>query len=263
MVTGQPVRRFDGYALDLDGTVHVDEKPLPGAVEAIRELRRGGARVMFVTNKPLDTGAGYAAKLTSMGVPATEDDVVTALDALRLYLLDKHAGAKLAYIAEPLVPQTLEREGFATASNPSSTDVVVVSFDRTFSYEKLDFAFKAVRSGASIVATNPDPYCPTVNGGLPDCAAMLAALEACTGVKAEAVVGKPSSHMAAAVLQRIDITSKRCAMVGDRLATDVAMGLHAGMAGILVLTGATTLADVASSPIRPTAVVHSLTDLVA
>ena len=107
-----------------------------------------------------------------------------------------------------------------------------------------------------IVATNPDAYCPTAGGGIPDCAAMLAAIEACTGATAEAVVGKPSVHMAHAFLDRLGVDPGDAVFVGDRLETDVAMGHEAGMAGVLVLTGATRRGDVAGSEVRPDCVLH-------
>ena len=134
-----------------------------------------------------------------------------------------------------------------------------MSFDRTFSYDKLYAGYRAVReNGAAIVATNPDPYCPTPDGGLPDCAAMLAALEACTGARAEAIVGKPSRHMAETFLERLALEPADVAVVGDRIATDVAMGQSIGAAGILVLTGATSAAEVGSDPIKPDFVLSGL-----
>ncbi|MEN3357188.1 MAG: hypothetical protein V7637_1170, partial [Mycobacteriales bacterium] len=124
---------------------------------------------------------------------------------------------------------------------------------------KLEAAYRAVRRhGAAIVATNPDPYCPTPDGGLPDCAAMLAALEACTGARAEAVLGKPSAIMARALLDRLGTSPADTAMVGDRLATDVAMGQAVGMAGILVLSGATTPGMLAAADVRPDYVVENI-----
>ncbi|MFF8941897.1 HAD-IIA family hydrolase [Streptomyces sp. NPDC014864] len=254
-------RRYAGYALDLDGTVYLDDHLLPGADEAIARLRAEGARVVFVTNKPLDLAHGYADKLTRLGIPTSAEDVVTALDALVLYLRERHPQARVLTVAEPLVDSLLVDAGFTLGCEPEDVDIVVVSFDRTFDYAKLHAAYRAVRAGAAIVATNPDPYCPTADGGLPDCAAMLAAIEACTGARAEAIVGKPSSHMARAFLDRLGVPASETAMVGDRLATDVAMGNTAGMAGILVLSGATTPSDLARSDVRPHAVVSSLRDL--
>jgi HAD superfamily hydrolase (TIGR01450 family) len=217
---------------------------------------------VFATNKPLQRAADYAGKLRRLGIPATAADVVTALDSLVRYLRTHHPQARLLTIAEPLVDQVCTAAGLTVVRDPERADVVVVSFDRGFDYAKLLAGYRAVRSGATIVATNPDPYCPTADGGLPDCAAMLAALEACTGAVAEAVVGKPSRHMGEAILDRLGVAPGRAAMVGDRLATDVAMGQALHMAGVLVLSGATTERDLADSPIDPDLVVASLADLV-
>jgi HAD superfamily hydrolase (TIGR01450 family) len=250
--------RFHGYVFDLDGTVYLDDEALPGAVEVIARLRADGARVVFATNKPLEQAGDYAAKLTRLGIEASAYDVVTALDSLVAYLLDRHPGAALLCVAESVVVQTLRREGFPITIDPEEADVVVVSFDRSFDYAKLLAAYRAVRGGAVIVASNPDPYCPTADGGLPDCAAMLAAIEACTGATAEAVVGKPSPQMAAVLLDRLGVPADRAVLIGDRLATDVAMGLAIGMTAVLVLTGATSRADVEASDIRPDHVIDDL-----
>lgn len=254
---------YRGYAFDLDGTIYLGDRLIPGADGVVASLRAGGARVVFVTNKPLETSAEYAAKLTKLGIPAEPSDIISAIDALVLYLRDRHPRARIMAIAEQILIGELERAGFETTVDPSATDVVVVAFDRTFDYEKLTRAYQAVGAGAVIVATNPDPYCPTPEGGLPDCAAMLAAVEACTGAVAEAIVGKPSIHMARACLDRLGIPAEEAVMVGDRLLTDVAMGLDAGMGAVLVLSGATTKAVLADSSIVPTLVIDDVGGLVA
>lgn len=256
-----PPMTFDGYALDLDGTVYLDDRLLPGAAESVERLRDLGAGVVFVTNKPLESADAYAAKLTALGIPATAEDIVTALDSLVRYLHLEHPGARLLTIAEPLVDTVCAHAGFDIVADPEAAEVVVVSFDRGFSYAKLLAAYRAVRRGAVIVATNPDPFCPTEDGGLPDCAAMLAAVEACTGRRAEAVTGKPSRHMGATLVDRLGVPSDRAAVVGDRLSTDVAMGQSLGMAGILVLSGVTTMADLAAAERRPDYVIANLADL--
>lgn len=257
-----PVPAYAGYALDLDGTVYLGEELMPGAAETVGGLRQAGARVVFVTNKPLEMAAQYAAKLDRLGIPATADDVVTALDALVRYLGENHAGRRLLLITEEVVNRRLVDEGFAVTNDPPKAQVVVVSFDRTFTYAKLHAGYRAVReNGAVIVATNPDPYCPTPDGGLPDCAAMLAALEACTDSRAEAVVGKPSLIMARTFLDRLGLAAGDVAVVGDRLATDVAMAQRVGAAGILVLTGATSADAAARSDVRPDHVIEALREL--
>ena len=253
---------FSGYAFDLDGTVYIGDELLPGAAETIARLREVGARVVFVTNKTLYTAAQYADKLTELGIPTETDDVVTALDALIRYLNQRHRGHRLLPVAEHLVLEQLVEAGFDVTEDPTDADVVVVSFDRTFSYQKLHAAFRAVReNGAVIVATNPDAFCPTPDGGLPDCAAMLAAVEAATGARAEAIVGKPSAWMADVLLARLGVAPQDVAVVGDRLTTDIAMGQSVGAVGILVLTGATTAAAAAAGPVAPDYVLDGLHEL--
>jgi HAD superfamily hydrolase (TIGR01450 family) len=253
---------YRGYAFDLDGTIYLGDSLIPGADRVIASLRAGGARVVFVTNKPLETSADYAAKLTKLGIPAVASDVISAIDALLLYLADRHPQARVMAIAETVLIDELRGAGFAVTDDPTATDVVVVSFDRTFDYDKLTRAYQAVNAGAVIVATNPDPYCPTPDGGLPDCAAMLAALESCTGAKAEAIVGKPSVYMAIACLARLGVPAEDAVMVGDRLLTDITMGLNAGMASVLVMSGATTEQILSDSNVLPTHVVDDVRGLV-
>ena len=138
---------------------------------------------------------------------------------------------------------------------------MIASFDRTFVYRKLQIAFDAIRAGARFFATNPDPYCPVPGGGEPDCAAVIAAIEACTGARVEAVVGKPSKYMIEAALDLMDLPAADCLMTGDRLETDVLMGQEAGMSTALPLTGATPRSALAGSPIQPTYVLRRLADL--
>jgi HAD superfamily hydrolase (TIGR01450 family) len=259
----RPVDRlFDGYVFDLDGTVYLGEELLPGARETIDAIRAAGHRLVFLTNKPLERPSDYAAKLTHLGLPTSPAEVVSSTDALVRYLLANAPGATIYPVAEPLIGQLLTEAGFRVMDGSEPVDVVVVSWDRTFDYDKLHRAFRAVRAGARIVATNPDAYCPTPDGGLPDCAAMLAAIEACTGVRAEAIVGKPSPHMSATLLDRLHLDASRTILVGDRLATDMRMAREAGMASALVLTGATGIRDLEESPVRPDYVIAGIGDLI-
>ena len=262
LARGRPPQVFAGYVVDLDGTVYLGDEPLPGAVGTLARIRDAGSRLIFLTNNPLRSAASYAERLRSFGVQADEREVVTPLAVLTGYLNEHHRGAAVLTVAEPLVDQTLAAAGIAVTTEPSAAGVVVVSFDRTFDYTKLLRAFRAARRhGAVIVATNPDPFCPTPDGGLPDCAAMLGAVEACTGVRAEAVLGKPGSQMAAEVRASLGVPAADAAMVGDRLLTDVAMSRALGMTSILVLSGATRAGDLAGSAGQPDYVIDSIADL--
>jgi NagD protein len=212
---------------------------------------------VYLTNKPPETPANYAAKLTRLGVQTSPDEVISSTDALLLYL-ERHAPrSRLFVVGEPPLISLLLSAGHEVVDGAEGVEVVVVSFD----YRKLKIAFDAVNAGARIVATNPDAYCPTQDGGLPDCAAMLAAVEASTGARAEAVVGKPSPHMASALLDRLGVPAGDTLLVGDRLATDVRMANEAGMASALVLTGATGLEEALASQDRPDYIIGGLGEL--
>jgi NagD protein len=144
---------------------------------------------------------------------------------------------------------------------PHEIQYVVASFDRTFDYRKLQIAFDAIRAGARLIATNADRYCPVPGGGQPDAAAIIAAIEACAETRCELVAGKPSLLMVATAQAQLGGAAQRCLMVGDRLETDIAMGVAANMDTALVLTGATTAADLQRSTIRPTYVLATIGEL--
>lgn len=259
---GRVDRLFDGYVFDLDGTIYLGEELLPGAKSAIAAVRAAGSRVAFLTNKPLERTSDYARKLTLLGIPTDAADIVSCTDSMLRYLATEWLGRRIYPVAEPLMWEILRESGWELSDDPARVDVVLVSFDRTFSYAKLQIAFDAVRAGARIVATNSDAFCPVAGGALPDCAAMLAAVEACTETKAEAIVGKPSYHMATALLERLGLEAKGTMLVGDRLGTDIRMAREAGMVGALVLTGATSRAEAEQSDIRPDYVLESVADIV-
>jgi len=267
-----PPRLFSGYVLDLDGTVYLGEALLPGARRTVEALRAAGSRLVFLSNKPLQTRADYAAKLTRLGIPTSPDEVINSSWVLARWLQDEAPGAALFVVGEPPLLAELRAAGFRLTGQPDEVQFVVASFDRTFDYRKLQIAFDAVRAGARFIATNADRYCPTPplppyrggrggRGGLPDAGAVIGAIEGCTGRKVEVVVGKPSPITAGAILDRLQLPACECIIVGDRLETDVRMGQEAGMATAVVLTGVTAPEDLAASDVQPDYVLHCLDEL--
>ncbi len=252
---------YDAYIFDLDGTVYLGEALLPHAGETIMRLRERGKRTVFLSNNPTHTRQAYAQKLTRLGLPTSDHDVVNSSFVMVDFLRRRMPGASLFVVGEQSLCDELTAAGFTLTDQANQVDVVIASFDRTFVYRKLQIAFDAIRSGARFFATNADRYCPVPGGGEPDAAAMIAAIEACTNTKVEAVVGKPSGYMAEAILGLLKAPADRCLMTGDRLETDVLMGLDAGMAAALTLTGATTEEMATQSDIMPTYIIHHLGEL--
>jgi NagD protein len=256
-----PTTLYDAYIFDLDGTVYLGDALLPTAGDAITRLRELGKRTVFLSNNPTRTREEYAAKLTRLGLPTPDEDVVNSSFVMAHFLKRQTPEARLFVVGEASLCGELERAGFTLTDDAREVTAVIASFDRTFTYGRLQIAFDAINNGARFFATNADRFCPVPGGGEPDAAAMIAAIEASTGKQVEAVVGKPSRHMANAILNLLRLPPERCLMTGDRLETDVLMGLNAGMAGALALTGATSEAALAASDIHPTYVLHQLSDL--
>lgn len=255
--------QYDGYIFDLDGTVYLGETLLPGALETLGALKAAGKRRVFLSNNPTKTREQYAAKLTGMGIPVTPAEVVNSSYVLVERMQQLAPGGHLFVVGEQPLMGELEAAGFTLSEEPGKIAYVVASFDRTLVYHKLQVAFDAIRAGARLIATNADRYCPVPGGGQPDAAAVIAAIEACTGATCEEVVGKPSATMANTVLAMLQLPPERCLMVGDRLETDILMGQRAGMATAFVLTGASTRADLAALKQQPTYVLENIGGLMA
>jgi 4-nitrophenyl phosphatase len=246
-----PDRLFEVYAFDLDGTIYLGDHLLPGAKRLVEELRRRDLVVRFLSNNPTRDPEQYAVKLERLGLPTPVEEIVNTVVTMTRWLLDNAPDAVVYPIAEPPLARALEKAGIRLSDDPSEIDVVVASYDRGFSYAKLQIAFDAIwfHKRARLVATNPDRFCPFPGGrGEPDCAAVVAAIEACTGVRCEATTGKPDPAMLHAALAGLDVAAADCVMVGDRLSTDIRMALDTGLIAALVLTGETHAEDLQRLP---------------
>src|SRR5881296_648618 len=252
---------YRGWLFDLDGTVYLGEHLIAGAGEAIRALRAAGRRVAFLSNKPLQTRADHADKLTRLGVPAEPDDVINSSLVLARYLRRLDPGAPVYVIGEPPMIAEMRAHGFEVRDD-ERVRWVVIAFDRTFDYAKLNTALQAVKRGARLIATNPDRTCPTEDGEIPDCAGMMAAVEAVTGATVEVIVGKPSPIILEAALARLGVPARDAVVVGDRIETDIVMGKRLGLGTVLVLSGVTRADDPRVAEIAPDLVLPSIRDLI-
>jgi len=255
---------FKGFIFDLDGTVYLSDRLIPGADRVIRLIREKGRRVVFLSNKPIQTREDYAAKLTRLGIPTQPDEVINSTLVMINYLKKNAPNARLFVVGEIPFVDELKRGGFIIAEEPKEIDYVVVAFDRTFDYRKLNISYQAIKLGAHFVATNPDRTCPVEGGEIPDCAGMIAAIEAVTQKKVEVIVGKPSPIMIQAALDVMGLRPEECILIGDRLETDIKMGKESGIATGIVLTGVTdetALKEYKHSPMQPDFVFQSIADV--
>lgn len=243
------------FLLDMDGTVYLGNRLVPGSLDFLHYLGETGRDHLFLTNNSSRNAQYYAQKLTKLGWPATPDEILTAGEATVLYLVDLKPAAKVYLLGTPeLETEFASHEFVLTDEDP---DYVVLGFDMTLTYEKLVRACDLIRAGVPFIATHPDINCPTETGYIPDCGAMTALLTASTGVTPK-VIGKPNREIIDAMFRKKPVQRDQVAMVGDRLCTDIVMGYNAGVTSVLVLSGEAKESDVSSALIKPDYVVAGL-----
>ena len=253
--------KYKGFVFDLDGTLYLGDRVIAGAVEALDGVRRRGARVAFVTNKPLFTRAEYAQKLARLGFDASPDEIITSALVMAEKLAREDCGIPVLCLGESALRRELEEKGVKLTENAREARIVLVAFDRGFNYDKLNAALQALRAGAKLYLTNPDVTCPVEGGVVPDAGAIVEAVKAASRREVDAIAGKPSDLMARAVLDHFGLPPQQILLVGDRLETDIAMGRRAGFATAVVLTGITRREMLDASPHKPDYVLESIAEL--
>ena len=247
-----PQELFDAYLFDLDGTIYLGDHLLPGVGRLIAALSRQERPIRFISNNPTRDPAQYAAKLTALGVPTAPDEIVNTVVTTVAWLRARHPDAVVFPIAEAPLIRALTEAGIRISDRADEIDIVIASYDRGFDYRKLQIAFDAIwfHRRAFLVQTNPDRFCPYPGGrGQPDAAAITAAIEAATGTTCRHSFGKPDPLMLTAAMATLPaLEPQRVVMVGDRLHTDVAMAIGAGVRSAVVLTGEATAGQVAALP---------------
>ena len=237
--------------LDLDGTVYRGNDPVPGAAETIRAARAAGIRVLFVTNRANRTPGAIARQLRSLGIDCQRSDIITTAAATAAYCA-AHGGGRCHLVGERGLREAFAAQGLPAAQD-GPADWVVVSLDVRFTYAKLAKAAALVLGGARFVATNSDTRITIGNDILPETGALAAAIAAVAGVE-PIVIGKPSPMLFQEAIRAAGCPASDALAVGDFLGTDIAAAVAAGIPSCLLLTGVSTRADVARSPVRPDAV---------
>jgi HAD superfamily hydrolase (TIGR01457 family) len=252
------IRKIRCFVLDMDGTVYLGERLLPGALEFIAYLRRSGRDFLFVTNNSSRHAQYYANKLARLGIDCDASSILTSGEATACYINTLKRNARIFLLGTPELEEEFQRQGFTLTGD--APDFVVLGFDKTLTYGKLVTACDWIRKGVPFIATHPDLNCPTESGYIPDCGAMAALISASTGIQPK-VIGKPHREIIDMILRKKAYDAEQLAIVGDRLYTDMATGFNACICTVLVLSGETKPADLATSSIQPHYVCRDLAEL--
>ena len=240
------------FLLDMDGTLYLDDRLFDKVPEFLSHVRRISGRYLFLTNNSSRGVEGYMEKLSRMGIPTAPEDYLTSVDAAIDHLCRFHAGEKCYVFGTRAFYGQLQTAGIPVTDRPEDdVDILLCGFDRELTFRKLEDACILLNRGVTWLATNPDWVCPTWYGSVPDCGSVCRMLTTATG-REPLFLGKPQPAMAELALRRTGFSPEQAVMIGDRLYTDVACGINAGIDSIFVLSGEGTEADIAQYGIHPT-----------
>ena len=246
------------YVLDMDGTIYLGSRLFPETIPFLKRVKEHGKRYIFFTINSSRSPETFVKRLNGMGIQASREDIVTSGDVMIHFLKTHRPGKKVYLLGTPDLRRSFQEAGIPLTEE--MPDIVLLGFDTTLTYEKLERACHYIRSGAEFLCTHEDINCPTEYGFMPDAGAMCALITASTGV-APKFTGKPHAEVLEILEAKTGICRQDMVAVGDRLYTDIALGARNGVSSVLVLSGETTMEDLARSEIRPTVVLPNIGSL--
>ncbi len=246
------------FIIDMDGTFYLGGEIIEGADTFIDKALATGRDFRFFTNNSSNNVEVCCEKLKKMGYPVAEDKIIISSHVTIDYLNKNYNGKKIYLLGNERLTNDFLSAGINLVDeNP---DVVVLGFDTTLTYEKINKAANYIANGAVYIATHPDFNCPMANGFMPDTGSMIELFAASTG-KRPIVMGKPMTQTVDYITSLLGCERDEIAFIGDRLATDIAIGADHGIPCALVLSGVTTMQEYETAGIPASVVVKDLASL--
>ena len=257
----QTLRSKKLYLLDMDGTLYLDNDLFPHCLDFLDAVKKGGGRYLYVTNNSSKSVDKYVEKMNRLGIAASADDFFTSTDAACVHLKNNYHGKKIYALGTASFRAQLAGEGFPITDRlEDDIDCLLMGYDTELTYRKLEDACILLGRGVEYLATNPDWVCPTAYGYAPDCGSFAQMLCNATGRKPY-FIGKPEPAMAELAIQKAGYRKEDAVLIGDRIYTDIACGVNAGITTVLVFSGETTREVWEKSEIRPTYTCQSIADI--
>ena len=246
--------------IDMDGTIYKGSNVISGATDFIAFLTKENIPFVFLTNNSSHTREFYHRRLLSMGFKVDKERILTSTIATVRFIRERREGKKVFVVAAPDV--TKEIEDLGIASSEKDPDIVLLTFDRTITFDKINKAYHFIMNGAELIATHPDDLCPTEDAYDVDIGQFIHMLSYLTGTS-PTIIGKPSSLMIEMAAGEMGVDKNKTMMIGDRLYTDMKMAAYAGIDSIMVLSGEAKRSDLDGSELKPTYIVDSVADVPA
>lgn len=249
------------FLLDMDGTIYLGDTLFDGTLDFLSRVRERGGKYLFVTNNSSRSVSAYVDRLAGMGIASTADDFLTSVDALIWYLRGKYDDALIYAFGTRTFREQLAEAGFpVTDKLEDGISLLVCGFDTELTFQKLEDACILLGRGVDFVATNPDWVCPTSYGSVPDCGSVCEMLFRATGRRPK-FIGKPEPEMALLSMERYGYSRAETILIGDRIYTDIACGVNAGIDTAFVLSGEGVPEDIEKFQIRPSEVYQDIREI--
>jgi len=252
------------FLLDMDGTIYHENTLIPGAYEFLQTLASKGKDYIFMTNNSSKNKYAYIEKLRSLGIKVEERNIFSSIDSTILFLKQNKQKVKIYLVGTQSFKKELKEAGFQVVESSykgKDIDYVLVGYDTELTYEKIENACYHISLGKRFIATNMDLRCPLKDGRfIPDCGAICNMITSAVNVK-PIYLGKPAKEMIFAISSQNHIPLDEMMCIGDRLYTDIACGINAGITTGVVFTGETTPNDLKNTMYVPDYQFESIAEL--
>lgn len=244
MTAAERLRHKRLFLLDMDGTLYLGNQLLPGAAALLAAVRRRGGDYRYLTNNSSKGVETYIEKLRGMGLDAEAGEFYTSVDAAIAYFRGRPPYREIYTVGTRSLLGQLRAAGLpVTETLTDAADCLLLGYDTELDYHKLEDACRLLGRGVDYIATNPDWVCPTEWGYVPDCGSMAWMLEKAAG-RQPRFLGKPRPDMVLSAMAQAGASPAETLVVGDRLYTDIAAGVNAGVDTLLVLSGESRESDI-------------------
>ncbi len=249
------------FLFDMDGTIYEEERIFDGTRDLLAQIKKNGGQYVFITNNSSKSVTDYIVKVNRMGIEADKDNFFTSVQATVLLLKDKYPSAKVYCQGTKSLIKELDKSGInVTEEVENDVGLILVGFDTELTSDKLYKTCMLLGRDLPYYATNPDLRCPVSFGYIPDCGSICGMIRNCTG-KTPIYIGKPASVMVDIVRKKFGVSKEETVVIGDRLYTDIATALNAGVTSICVLTGDASVEDIKQGGIKPNLTFNSVKDI--
>ncbi len=256
----EKLKQLKLYLLDMDGTIYLDNDLFDGSVDFLKYVKNIGGRYIFLTNNSSKSVNKYIEKLNRMGIASDKNDFLTSAD-LTVVCLKKGNYKKIYALGTESFKEQLRASGLNITDELSENiDCLCMGYDTELTYKKLEDACIILNRDVAYIATNPDRVCPTWYGYAPDCGSVSEMLFQATGKKTE-FIGKPKPEMARLAMEITGFDKSETAVIGDRIYTDIACGVNAGITTVFVLSGEGTRGDIEKYGIKPDYIFQNIRDV--